>query len=53
MNTNKDNLLEKIKSLSPLSDQKKWADCKMMVEILNIHDEKNKEILEEAKRKGL
>lgn len=46
-------LLERIKNLSDYSQKEEWRDCKRLVEVLNLLDPKNKEIFEEAKKKGL
>lgn len=46
-------LLERIKNLSDYSQQEEWRDCKKQLEMLNLSDPKNKEIFDEAKKKGL
>lgn len=46
-------LLDRIKRLSPISDQKEWKSLKEVIGFMNKNDLKNKEIFEEAKNKGL
>ncbi len=49
----KKSILERIKNLSDYSQQEEWRDCKKQLEMLNLSDPKNKEIFEEAQKKGL
>lgn len=46
-------LLKRIRAISPASDQEEWRYLKKVIALLNIHDPETKEVLEEARKKML
>lgn len=46
-------LLEEVRSINDMMDQKRVQEIREKVLWLNTNDEKNKEVLEEARRKGI
>lgn len=49
----REELLKRIRAISPASDQEEWRYLKKVIEYLNMNDPDNKEVIQEARKKML
>lgn len=49
----REELLKRIRAISPASDQEEWRYLKKVIALLNLNNPDNKEVFDEARKKML